>query len=144
MTNQYEFCMFFCCYLSNQYLPSTYRTYDNNFGGVESVTRKSLNAMTSHRTIPIQEAVHEINHLNLRICSDYMTDVSIGKALYLCEKKNQKTLKTNDLVSYYRKQPIKYDHMPLEQFFYGVFRKHTFYKGRDTKRKNTEYLRQRA
>ena len=125
---------------SNKYFLFTYRTYDNDFGGVDSVAKKSLNAMTSHRTIPIQEAVHEIDRLDLRICSDYTTDVSIGKALYLREKKNQKAYKKNDLVSYYRNRPSKYDHMSMEQFFYGVFRKHTFYEDGDTKRKKYRIL----
>ena len=110
-------------------------TYDNDFGGADSVTKESRNAMTSHRTIPIQEAVHEINKLDLRICSDYMTNVSIGKALYIRNKKDQKTFKKNDLVSYYRNRPSKWDHMAIDQFFHGVFRKHAFYQGGDTKRK---------
>jgi hypothetical protein len=129
---------------SNKYFPFTYRTYDNDFGGVDSVAKKSLNAMTSHRTIPIQEAVHEIDRLDLRICSDYTTDVSIGKALYLRKKKNQKGYKKNDPVSCYRNRPNKYDHMSMEQFFHGVFCKHTLYEDGDTKQKNIEYLCQRA
>ena len=133
-------CVFFRCLSSNKYFPFTYRTYNNDLGGADSVAKKALNAMTSYRTIPIQEAVHEIDRLDLRICSDYTTDVSIGKALYQRERKDQKGCKKDDLVSYYRNRPGKYDHMSMEQFFYCVFRKHTFYKDGDTKRKKYQIL----
>ncbi len=33
----------------------------------------------------IQEAIHEIAGLDLVICSDYLTDVSLGRALFLCK-----------------------------------------------------------
>ena len=84
--------------------------------------------------------MHEIDRLDLRICSDYTTDVSISKALYLRKKKNQKGYKKNDLVSYYRNRPGEYDHMSMEQFFYRVFRKHTFYEDGDTRRKEYRIL----
>ena len=40
--------------------------------------------MTSHQTIPIQEAVQKINKLDIRICSDYSIDISIQKK-WLCK-----------------------------------------------------------
>ena len=131
--------MLFCCYSSNHYFLFTYRTYDNDFGGVNSVTKKFLNAMTLHWIVSMQEAVHKMDKLDLRICSDYTTEVSISKALYLREKSNQKTYKTNDLVSYYRNRPSKCDHISMEEFL-CIFGKHTFYQGGDTKHKKNQIL----
>ena len=125
--------MIFSCQPSYHYFPSTCRTHDNDFGGVDSVTKKSLNAMSSHPTVSIQEAMHKIDRLELRIYSNYMTDVIIDKALHLHEKNSWVTYKRTDLVSYYRNGPSKYDHMSMEEFFCGVFRKHTFYQDGDTR-----------
>ena len=39
--------------------------------------KKSLNALTGHRLVPIQEAVHNIEKLDLAICSDSIHEVRL-------------------------------------------------------------------
>lgn len=116
------------------------RTYDNDFGGVSSITKRSLNALTGHRTVSIQEAVHEIDRLELRICSDYLTNVRISKALFLRRTKREKTYKKDDLVSCYRNRPSSLDTLSLEQFFYQKFLKQKFYTDKETSRDKNRIL----
>ena len=49
----------------------------------------------------IQEAMHEIAGLDLVICSDYLTDVSLGKGLYL-QKDSDKSVDKKDLILSYQ------------------------------------------
>ena len=58
-----------------------FSTRDNNLSGVCGITKKSLNALTGHRLIPIQEAVHNLEKLDLVICSDSIHEVGIKKHL---------------------------------------------------------------
>lgn len=115
-------------------------SYDNSFVGVDTIAKKALNRLTGHRSIPIQEAVHDIADLELVISSDYMTDVSIGKALYLRDKKDDAAYKKNDLVGSYRHRGREHSSLSLEQYFYKCFRKEGFYEDRDSKRKKYRIL----
>ena len=59
------------------------RSYDSDLSHISAVTKESLNKLSGIRQVSIQEAIHEIAGLDLVVCSDYLTDVSLGKALYL-------------------------------------------------------------
>ena len=59
------------------------RSYDSNLSHISTVTKKSLNKLSESRQVSIQEAMHEIAGLDLVVCSDYLTDISLDKALYL-------------------------------------------------------------
>lgn len=63
-----------------------------------------------------------------------MTEVSLGKALYLRKKDSDAAYKKNDLVGSYNHRPKKYEEFSLEKYFYEVFRTNTFYKDEVTKR----------
>jgi hypothetical protein len=90
--------------------------------------------LTGHRTIGIQEAVHNIGGLELVLCSDYMTEVSLGKALYMRKNDKEPVFKKNDLVSSYRNRPADLDDLSLERYFYEHFRSRKFYKDETSKR----------
>jgi hypothetical protein len=116
-------------------------THDNDLMGVNNITKKSLNTLTGHRAISIQEACHEIARLELTICSDYMSEVRLGKALRA--KRGQSPLfKKNDkdLVECYRHRSSKLEGMSLEQYFYEVFRVRKFYKDADSGREKYRIL----
>ena len=70
--------------------------------------------------------------MDLVICSDYLTDVSLGQALFLHESK--KIHKNKDLISSYRNRDPSLDYLSLEQYFYNIFRKNEFYKDSKTNR----------
>ena len=83
--------------------------------------------------------MHEISGLELVICSDYLTDVSLGKALYLRkESDNAKTKK--DLVDSYRNRPRSLDHLSLARYFYEVFINNKFYEDTTTGRQKHRIL----
>lgn len=120
---------------------SGYSSHDNDFSGVDLITKKSLNALTGHRTVSIQEAVHEIAGLDLVICSDYLTKVSLGRALFTGKRKEGATnYKKNDLVDCYRHRDEKYEDLSLEEYFYEEFRKQKFYTDPTTKRNKYRIL----
>ena len=48
-----------------------------------SITKKCLNALSGHRMVPIQEAVHQIAGFPLTICSDYITSFSLNSLNHL-------------------------------------------------------------
>ena len=62
------------------------------------VTKRLLNKLSRSRQVSIQEAMHEIASLDLVICSNYLTDVSLGKALYL-QKDSGKSVDMKDLIA---------------------------------------------
>ena len=99
------------------------------------VTKQALNKLTANHKISIQEAVHEIEGLDLVICSDHLTDVSLNKAMYLRKqpKKNGKEYLKTDLVDCYKnRKGLK--NVSLETYFYEHFRNSEFYKDETTKR----------
>lgn len=123
------------------YLTTPYfSTYDNSFLGVDTITKKSLNALTGHRSIPIQEAVHNICGLDLVICSDFMVPLSLGKALYLRKKKNDPVYKKTDLIGSYRNRAVNLEGLSLDEYFYQEFRKEKFYKDPDSPRQKDRIL----
>ena len=65
------------------------RTNDNNLSGVLRITKKSLNRLTGHWLVPVQEAVHEIAGLDLVICSDDVYSFILGKANALIKNGEQ-------------------------------------------------------
>ena len=58
---------------------------------ISTITKKSLNKQCSSSLVGVQEAVYEIAGLDLVICSDYLTDVSLGRALFLHDNKKNHT-----------------------------------------------------
>ena len=106
---------------------------------ISTITKRSLNRLTGSRQVSIQEAVHEIAGLDLVICSDYLTDVSLGRALYL-RKDNSESKQEKDLISAYRSRPQSEEHMTLENYFYEIFSKTKFYAGSITKRQKHRIL----
>ena len=103
--------------------------------GVSTVTKRSLNTLTSHRAISIQEACHEIARFDLTICSDTISTARLSRALHAKRGKQCASYNQKDLVDSYRARPSTYKGLSLEQYFYEVFRKHKFWKdpvtGRD-------------
>ena len=62
-------------------------SHENDLSHLSTITKKSLNKLCSSHLVGVQEAVHEIAGLDLVICSDYLTDVSLGRALFLRDNK---------------------------------------------------------
>ena len=61
--------------------------------------------LSGHRPIPIQETVHNIRGFDLAVCSNYLTEVSLGKALFLRKSSKDRAAMMNDLVGLYRNHP---------------------------------------
>ncbi len=74
----------------------------------------------------IQEDVHEIVGLDLVICSDYLTNVSLGRALFLCKEASEFSNK-KDLILSYRNCQVSNENMTLESYFYELFTGKDFY-----------------
>jgi len=74
------------------------RSYDSDLSHIIAVTKKSLNKLSRSCQVSIQEAMHKIAGLDLVVCSDYLTDVSLGKALYL-QKDSGKSVDMKDLIA---------------------------------------------
>ena len=93
--------------------------------------KMSLNWMTSKRLISIQEAVHEIDRLNLTLCSDVISYVSLQSCLKL--RKNSDP-KPKDLVYRYANRDLEHSCLSLEQYFYNVWCKENFMRDEDSNR----------
>ena len=102
--------------------------------------KRSLNKLTSCRPISIQEAVHEIAGLDLVVCSDYLTDVSISKGLFLKSKSEQKKKNSTDLVCNYNNRDPKHEKYSLYEYFYEVFCKKMRYMDEITTREKHRVL----
>jgi len=98
---------------------------------VNTLVKMSLNWMTSKRLISIQEAVHEIDRLNLTLCSDDIHYVPLASCLKL-RKSNEP--KPKDLVYSYANRDIKHEHYSLSRYFYDVFIKESFMRDEDSGR----------
>ena len=126
-------------YIPHTQLSSSCSTSDSDIGAeVRSITKKSLNALSGHRMVPIQEAVHQIAGFPLTISSDYITNFSLSSALKLktgsesASSNNKASAKYNkELADSYRnrlkKDPMLVD-MSLERYFYEKFRKNSYFK----------------
>ena len=109
------------------------RTHDEDINHISTITKRALNKLTGCRQVSIQEAVHEIAGLDLVLCSDYLTDVSLGRALYL-RKDSSNGINRKDLISCYRNRPLSFKHLSLEKYFYVYFCTKEFYTDASTKR----------
>ena len=111
-----------------------------------SITKKCLNALSGHRMVPIQEAVHQIAGFPLTICSDYITSFSLNSALKLktgseSAGANGSAAKYNkELADSYRNRTRNLANMSLEQYFYQKFRKNSFYKDPESGREKPRIL----
>ena len=109
-----------------------------DLAGVQSLVKTSINCLTSKRLISIQEAVHEMNELQLVISSEYMTRVSLRGCLYKLKRKSEPDPK--DFVYQYADRSSEYSNMSLSRYFYKVWCKKNFYTDEDTKRKMKRIL----
>eukprot|EP00985_Skeletonema_marinoi_P013483 scaffold6703_cov152-Skeletonema_marinoi.AAC.1 len=97
----------------------------------------SLNWMTSKRLISIQEAVHEIDRLNLTLCSDEINYVPLASCMKLRKSTERKP---RDLVYCYGNRDVKHDHYSLDRYFYEVFIKESFMRDEDSGRVKDQIL----
>ena len=116
-----------------------FRAHDDDLNHISTITKRSLNKLTGSRQISVQEAVHEIAGLDLVICSDYLTNVSLGRALYL-RKENSESFQGKDLISSYRNRPRSEENMSLERYFYEIFSETKVFEDSVTKRKKHRIL----
>ena len=121
--------------MSNTYLFVNFHfsANDDGLNHISTISKRDLNKLSRICQISMQEAVHEIAGLDLVICLDYLTDVSLGKALYL-QWKDDTSVNNKDLISSYRNRPLLEEHYLLEQYFYHIFCKNKFYVDSSTKR----------
>ena len=115
-------------------------TNDSNLSGVLGITKKSLNRLTGHRLVPIQEAVHEIAGLDLVICSDNLYSFSLGKANALIKNGQQAAHNNKCLASSYRNRPVDQKNLSLETYFYDKFSPRIKSKGEDDQRMRNRIL----
>jgi hypothetical protein len=113
--------------------------HDDDLNQISTITKRSLNKLCGSRRVSIQEAVFEIAGLDLVICSDYLTDVSLGRALYL-RKDSSKSKDKKDLIDSYRNRDSTLDGLSLEDYFYEHFVSNDFYEDTTTKRKKHRIL----
>ena len=52
-------------------------THNGNMGGVRHLTQKALNSLSGQRQVSVQEVVHLVDDLDLVICSDIFTTLSL-------------------------------------------------------------------
>ena len=83
------------------------------------LTKKALNTLTAQRMVGMSEACHEIDKLDLTICSDSITHISMSQCLAL--KSRSENSKKTDLISVYRRRAREHIHYSLEEFFYAVY-----------------------
>lgn len=95
------------------------------------MVKMSLNWMTSKRLISIQEAVHEVDRLNLTLCSDVITYLSIQSCLKLRKSSDPKP---KDLVYTYANRSEEHNALSLDQFFYQVWCSENFMTDEDSNR----------
>ena len=105
-------------FLVTKYLLISLRTHDGDLNQISTITKCALNKLTGSCQVSIQEAMHKITGLDLIICSDYLTDDSLGHASYLQKESSYTFL---DLISSYHNRSTDLDKMTLEQHFYNVF-----------------------
>ena len=116
---------------------SSHSSNSDNINGVDTLVKMSLNWMTSKRLISIQEAVHEIDRLNLTLCSDNITSVSL---LSCAKLRKSSERKPKDLAWCYGNRGVKYEHYSLDRYFYEVFIKDKIEKDEDSGREKDRIL----
>jgi hypothetical protein len=55
------------------------RTQQDNLTGLITITKKALHMLSGQRQVSMQEAVHMVDNLELVICSDMFTYVSLAQ-----------------------------------------------------------------
>ena len=90
-------------------------THNGNMGGVRHVTQKALNSLSGQRQVSVQEAVHLVDDLDLVICSDVFTTLSLRQGAMMTGKDDEKA---KDIVSMYQKCSPNLHHMSMDEYFY--------------------------
>ena len=84
--------------------------------------------------------MHDIAGYDLVVCSDYLTDVSIAKGLYVKSKSDQNKQNSRDLVASYNNRKVKWEGYSLYEYYYKVFSKKEFYTDSTTSREKNRIL----
>ncbi len=87
-------------------------------GGVRHVTQKVLNSLSGQRQVSVQEAVHLMDNLDLVICSDIFTTLSLRQGAMMTGKDDKRA---KDIVSMYRNRSRSLHLMSMDEFFYKHF-----------------------
>ena len=114
-------------------------THDDEINHSSTISKRSLNKLSSSRQVSIQEALHDIAGLDLVICSDYMTGLSLGQALYLRRKTDKVAMKRN-LIDSYSNRNQSLENLSLEKYFYKHFISNKFYVDETTRRQKNRIL----
>lgn len=78
--------------------------------------------------VGIQEAVHEIMHFDLMICSDTIQTLNLSMCQTLLRKGEKK--KGEDLVNRYMNRSNEHESLSLERYFYKVWCNEKTQKGK--------------
>ena len=97
-------------------------------GGVRHVTQKVLNSLSGQRQVSVQEAVHLMDNLDLVICSDIFTTLSLRQGAMMTGKDDKRA---KDIVSMYRNRSRSLHLMSMDEFFYKHFCKNVLSDSRD-------------
>ena len=122
-----------------EFLHARPSTHDDEINHISTISKRSLNKLSSSRQVSIQEALHDIAGLDLVICSDYMTGLSLGQALYLRRKTDKIAMKRN-LIDSYRNRNQSLENLSLENYFYKHFVSNKFYVDETTSRHKNRIL----
>ena len=76
--------------------------------------------MSAQRTVSIQEAVHLVDNLDLVICSEKFTYMSLRQGASLVTD-NTQAKKKNDIITRYRNRSTRLEDITLDQYFYKHF-----------------------
>ena len=94
--------------------------------------------MTGMRNISMQEAVHKMHKIDLRLCSEYMVKGNLFRGLQLHggkRKKSQSGYKFKDSLCCHRNCTDDYHFvLLLEEWFYEVLRKKKLYEDEEIER----------
>ena len=103
-------------------------THNGNMGGVRHLTQKALNSLSGQRQGSVQEAVHLVDDLDLVICSDVFTTLSLQQGAMMTGKDDSRA---KDIVSMYRNRSPNLHHMSMDEYFYKHFCKNVLSDTRD-------------
>ena len=87
---------------------------------VRSMTQRALHGMSAQRTVSIQEAVHLVDNLDLIICSEKFTYMSLRQGATLVTN-NTEANKKNDIITKYRNRSKTLENVTLDEYFYKYF-----------------------
>ena len=92
------------------------------------MTQKVLNSLSGQRQVSVQEAVHLMDNLDLVICSDIFTTLSLRQGAMMTGKDDKRA---KDIVSMYRNRSRSLHLMSMDEFFYKHFCKNVLSDSRD-------------